>query len=94
MILRQRGTSPLWLLLLLISAARSQPDADCHISIGDLMYDFSALSGDHTISRSRSSPPTNMTDTLRFNVCRDLSPLEGVGSGDQVRFRKSLTAPF
>jgi len=47
------------------------------------MYDFSALSGDHTISRSRLSPPTNMTDTLRFNVCRDISPLEGVGSDDQ-----------
>jgi autophagy-related protein 27 len=50
------------------------------------MYDFSALSGDHTISRNRLSPPTNMTDTLRFNVCRDISPLEDVGSGDQVRF--------
>lgn len=94
MILRQRRMSWLWLLLLLISAAHSQPDADCHISIGDLMYDFSALSGDHTVSRSRSSPPTNMTDTLRFNVCRDLSPLEGVGSGDQVRFRSRSKHPF
>lgn len=83
MIIRQRGTSRLWLLLLLISAASSQPDADCHFSIGDHMYDFSALKGDHTVLRSRSLPPTNMTDTLRFNVCKELSPLEGVGSGDQ-----------
>ena len=29
-----------------------------------------------------------MTDTLRFNVCEELSLLEGVGSGDQVRIRK------
>ncbi|KAH9994009.1 autophagy-related protein 27 [Russula vinacea] len=84
MIIRQRETPSLWLLLLLlISAASCQPDAECRMSIGDHMYDFSALSGDHTVSRSRSLPPTNMTDTLRFNVCKELSPLEGVGSGDQ-----------
>ena len=92
MIIRQRGTPSLWLLLLLlISDASSQPDADCRMSIGDHMYDFSALSGDHTVSRSRSLPPTNMTDTLRFNVCKELSPLEGVASGDQVRSPKQLS---
>jgi len=83
MIIRQRGTSSLWLLLLLISAASSQPDAECLMSIGDNNYDFSALKGDHNVSRSRSLPPTNMTDTLRFNICKGLSPLEGVASGDQ-----------
>jgi len=90
MIIRQRGTSSLWLLLLLISAASPQPDADCHLSIGDDKYDLHTLKGDHTISRSRSLPPTNMTDTLRFNICNELSPLEGVGSGDQVRIRNIL----
>jgi len=83
MIIRQRGTSSLWLLLLLISAASSQLDADCHLSIGDDKYDFNALNGDHTLSRSRSLPPTNMTDTLRFNICKELTLLEGVASGDQ-----------
>ena len=85
MILRHRGTSSLWLLLLLISAANSQPDAECHISVGDDKYDFSALSGDHTVSRTRSSPPTNMTDTIRFNVCKELSSLEDIDPSDQVR---------
>jgi len=95
MIIRHcRGTSSLWLLLLLISAASSQPDADCHLSIGDDRYDFSKLKGDHTISRSRSLPPTNVTDTLRFNICKDLSLLEGIGSGDQVRIRKISKAPL
>lgn len=89
MIIRQRGISSLWLLLLLISAARSQLNSDCHLSIGDDKYDFSALKGDHTISRSRPLPPTNMTDTLRFNICNELSLLEGVSSGDQVRIRKT-----
>ena len=90
MIIRQRGTSSLWLLLLLISAASAQLNADCHLSVGDDRYDFSALQGDHTVSRSRSLPPTNMTDTLRFNVCKELSLLEGVVSGDQVRIRYIL----
>ncbi|KAI0276583.1 autophagy-related protein 27 [Russula aff. rugulosa BPL654] len=75
MIIRQRGLSSLWLLLLLISAARSQLNEDCHLTIG--------TTSDHTISRSRPLPPTNMTDTLRFNICNELSLLEGVSSGDQ-----------
>ncbi|KAH9998493.1 autophagy-related protein 27 [Russula compacta] len=83
MIIRRHGTALLWLLLLLISTASCQPDADCHMSIGNHMYDFSALSGDHTVSRSRSTPPTNMTDTLRFGVCKELSLLDDVGPGDQ-----------
>ena len=85
MIIRHRGTSPLWFLLLLISAATSQPDAECHLPVGDLKFDLSALSADQTISRTWESPPTTMTDTLRFNVCKELDPLEDVGPGDQVR---------
>lgn len=83
MIVRHRGTSLLWLLTLLLTAARAQPDSDCHITIGDNKYDFSALSGDHAVSRTRSSPPTNMTDTLRFNVCKELSLIEDVDAGEQ-----------
>ncbi|KAH9961290.1 autophagy-related protein 27 [Russula dissimulans] len=85
MILRQRGTFSPWLLLplLLISAANCQSDANCHPSIGDDAYDFSALSGDHAVSRTRSSPPTNMTDTLLFNVCGEISSPGDVNPGDQ-----------
>ena len=85
MIIRHRGTSLLWLLTLLLTAASAQPDSECHILIGDNKYDFSALSGDRTVSRTRSSPPTTMTDTLRFNVCKELSLLEDVSAGEQVR---------
>ena len=96
MIIRQRGTLLPWLLLplLLISVANSQSDANCHPSIGDDAYDFSTLSGDHTVSRTRLSPPTNMTDMLRFNVCGEISPLGDVNSGDQVRVQTILKAPF
>jgi len=33
--------------------------------------------------RTRPSPPTEMIDTLRFNVCKELSPLEGVDASEQ-----------
>lgn len=94
MIIRLRGTSLPYFLLLLISAASSQLDSECHLSVGDYKYDLSALSGDHTTSRTRSSPPTTITDTLRFNVCKELSPLEGVPPGDQVRIRNNLRVLF
>lgn len=94
MIIRRHGAALLWLVLLLISTASCQPDADCHMSIGNNMYDFSALSGDHTVSRRRSTPPTNMTDTLRFGVCKELSLLDDVGPGDQVRIPMHPEVPF
>jgi hypothetical protein len=90
MVIRHRQTSLLWLLLLLVSTASSQPDAECHKSINDDMYDFSALVGDHTVSRTRSSPPTDMLDTLRFDICKELSLLDDVPQGDQVRIPTPL----
>ncbi|KAI0298553.1 autophagy-related protein 27 [Russula brevipes] len=83
MVIRHRKTSLPWLLLLLLSTASSQPDAECHKSINDDMYDFSALAGDHTVSRTRSSPPTDMLDTLRFNICKELSLIDDVPQSDQ-----------
>jgi hypothetical protein len=85
MIIRHRGTSSLWLLTLLLVAASAQPDSECHLNIGDKMYDLSALSGEHTVSRTRQSPPTSMKDALRFNVCKQLSPLDGEDASEQVR---------
>ena len=90
MVIRQRTASLLWFLLLLISGASSQPDAECHLEVNDYKYDLSALKGDKSISRTRSLPPTTMTDTLRFNICNELSSIEGVGSADQVSVRDTL----
>jgi hypothetical protein len=85
MIIKHRGTSLLWLPALLLAAANAQLDSNCHTAIGNKKYDFSALSGEHTVSRTRETPPTNMMDTLRFDVCNALSPLEGVDASEQVR---------
>jgi hypothetical protein len=90
MVIRHRKTSLLWLLLLLLSTASSQPDEECHKSINDDMYDFSALAGDHTLSRTRPSPPTDMLDTLRFDICKELRLLDDVPQGDQVRIPTPL----
>ncbi|KAH9007952.1 autophagy-related protein 27 [Lactarius deliciosus] len=81
--IRHRGISLLWLLTLPFTETSAQPDSDCLKVIGDNKYDLSALSGDRTVSRTRLSPPTNMTDTLRFNVCKELSLLEGVDAEEQ-----------
>jgi hypothetical protein len=94
MVIRQRTASLLWFLLLLISGASSQPDAECHLEVNDYKYDLSALKGDKSISRTRSLPPTTMTDTLRFNICNELSSIEGVGSADQVSVRDTLQSLF
>lgn len=94
MIIRHRGTSSLWLLTLLLSAASAQPDSECHIAIQDNKYDLSALSGEHTVSRTRQSPPTSMKDTLRFDVCKQLSPLDGEDASEQVRVLAHLWTFF
>jgi len=80
--------------MLLLNAASAQLDTDCHLTIGDNKYDLSELSGDRTLSRTRQTPPTSMTDTLRFNVCKDLSLLEGVDASEQVSFQVALEPSF
>ncbi|KAI0266701.1 autophagy-related protein 27 [Gloeopeniophorella convolvens] len=83
MIVRHCKAHALWLFAAMFSVASAQPDASCHISIGNDKYDFSGLSGDHTVTRDRSTPPTDMKDTLRFNVCKELTPIGDVDAVDQ-----------
>lgn len=56
---------------------------DCHIRTGDLDYDLTLLAGEKTVSRRRETPPTSMTDTVRFDLCADLKPQDGVPESDQ-----------
>ena len=57
---------------------------DCKIHTSDLDFDLTQLAGEHTISRTRVTPPTTMIDTLRFDLCADLKALDGVAESDQV----------
>jgi hypothetical protein len=74
----------------LVHAQDDSSNFDCHLTVGSLKYDLTALAGEHTISRTRETPPSTMVDSLRFDLCGDLKPLEGVKEGDQVRIHGFL----
>lgn len=65
--------------------AHALSDFDCHISVNDAKFDLTSLAGEHVINRTRSTPPTTMVDSLRFDLCSDLKTLEGLDEHDQVR---------
>ena len=66
-------------------------DFDCHISVNDAKFDLTSLTGEHVINRTLSTPPTTMIDSLRFDLCADLKPIEGLAEHDQVRFMTILS---
>lgn len=65
--------------------AHALSDFDCHISVNDAKFDLTSLAGEHVINRTRSTPPTTMVDSLRFDLCADLKTLESLDEHDQVR---------
>lgn len=93
MILRPRRPhphplAPALLLLLHALAAAAQdapPPFDCRLSAADLQFDLTALAGARTVARTRATPPTEMRDELRFDLCADLPALPDVAERDQVR---------
>lgn len=75
----------LYLLLLQSWAlADEHPAFDCHVTVSNAVFDLTSLAGEHTLNRTRNRPPTTMVESLRFNLCTDLDPLEGVAEADQV----------
>jgi len=75
------------LLLSLASTFASGQDNgspfDCLITYDGFKYDLNSLAGEREVSRTRESPPTEIIDTVRFNLCADLTQQEGVDEGDQ-----------
>lgn len=65
--------------------AHASADFDCHINVGDVSFDLTSLAGERVINHTRSTPPTTMIDSLRFDLCADLKLLEGLAEHDQVR---------
>ncbi|KAK7675985.1 hypothetical protein QCA50_021061 [Cerrena zonata] len=74
-----------FLLSFLVTFGLTQDDSpfDCYLSIGDKKYDLHSIGGEHSASRERDSPPTKYRDSVRFNLCEDLKPQDGVSSEDQ-----------
>lgn len=74
---------------LLVTAADTDADdssfeTTCRLTIGTFKYDLTKLAGEKNVSRTRETPPTSMVDTLRFDLCGELTTLEGVAERDQV----------
>ncbi|KZP34625.1 hypothetical protein FIBSPDRAFT_810007 [Athelia psychrophila] len=85
MILRplQLPVTLLFLLPSLIAAQDNPFDCQNRLAIQSLSFDLSKLAGEHSISRTRETPPSTVVDEVRFNVCSDLKALEGVSEHDQ-----------
>ncbi|KAF8873137.1 autophagy-related protein 27 [Mucidula mucida] len=56
---------------------------DCLITTESLKFDLTSLGGEHTVSRTRSTPPSTMEDSVRFDLCSELSSKGGVSQQDQ-----------
>lgn len=57
---------------------------NCRVRTNDLTYDLTPLQGEHTILRTRETPPSSWVDSVRFDLCADLKQQDGVAAGDQV----------
>jgi autophagy-related protein 27 len=84
---RHRLPSPVVILSLLLVSWLSFVSAQdgCHIEVDGFMFDFSAIAGEHAVSRTRETPPTSMQDSIRFSLCSELQLQDGIGQADQVR---------
>ncbi|KDR75873.1 hypothetical protein GALMADRAFT_248610 [Galerina marginata CBS 339.88] len=46
-------------------------------------FDLTDLAGEHVVHRKRETPPSFMIDSLRFDLCAELKPQDGVAEHDQ-----------
>lgn len=85
--------------LLLSFGVRAQDGTDpfdCRVRTNGLTYDLTPLQGEHTVSRTRETPPSSWVDSVRFDLCADLKLQDGVADSDQVcshpntRFRVAI----
>ena len=87
MILRlQRHLAFIFVIVLNIIHVKSDLTSDCRVTVENIMFDLTSLSGEHVVNRTRETPPTTMVDSLRFNLCADLELQGDLPEQDQVRF--------
>ena len=78
-----KGRILLWQLIFSIYSAFA--DWNCKFTVpnvGD--YDLSGLAGQHTVERTRSTPPTSMIDRIIFDVCNELDQSQ-IPESERVR---------
>ncbi|EMD37846.1 type II membrane protein [Gelatoporia subvermispora B] len=79
--------SPILLLSLAARIASAQDDSsnpfDCLVTYDGFKYDLTGLKGEHELPRTIQSPPSEIVDTVRFDLCADLTRQDGVADEDQ-----------
>ncbi|THU95669.1 hypothetical protein K435DRAFT_666059 [Dendrothele bispora CBS 962.96] len=63
--------------------ANEDSSFSCQFSIGPKTFNLTSLTGEHTVNRTRSTPPTTMRDVLIFNLCDDLETSDKMEKRDQ-----------
>ncbi|KAK0461077.1 autophagy-related protein 27 [Desarmillaria tabescens] len=67
-----------------IASVLADDELDCHITVSpSVKFDLTSLGGEHTVSRRRDTPPTTMVDSVRLDLCSELSSQGGVNERDQ-----------
>ena len=81
------------LLSLGVTAQDGTNPFDCRVRTNGLTYDLTPLQGEHSVSRTRETPPSSWVDSVRFDLCADLKLQDDVAASDQVRSHPSTKFP-
>lgn len=65
--------------------ARADTPFDCHITLGNNKFDLTTLAGEQVVNKTRNTEPTSTVDSLKFNLCSDLTIQPDIPESDQVR---------
>jgi autophagy-related protein 27 len=82
------------LFILGVTAQDGTSPFNCRVRTNGLTYDLTHLQGEHTVLRTRETPPSSWVDSVRFDLCADLKPQDGVAAGDQVCSRPNVGVCF
>ena len=66
-------------------SARAGTPFDCHITLGSNKFDLTTIAGEQVVNKTRNTEPTLMVDSLKFNLCSDLTIQSDIPESDQVR---------
>ncbi|KAF8973249.1 putative autophagy protein Atg27 [Flammula alnicola] len=72
-----------YLLFSEVLFAKADSAFDCSVSFNNTKFDLTTLAGEHVVNRTRDTPPSVMLDSLRFNLCADLTAQTTVPEQDQ-----------
>lgn len=92
MILRRHHFSWSTYVILLLSAHAVAQDTpfNCLFNVNGTSYDLRGLAGEHSVNKTRETPPTQMVYSVLFNLCEDLKSQSGLSDKDQVWTRHCL----